>query len=87
MTFKLERISDGGRRVVRMIGAARCEHIAEISRQLDLCGPCASLDLEEVTVVGADVIRFLLARKRQGTELLHCPAYIHEWIAREGTRT
>jgi len=87
MTFKLERGSDGGRRVVRMIGAARSEHLPEISQQLDLCGPCAVLDLEEVTVVGAEVIRFLLARKRQGTELLHCPAYIREWMAREGTRT
>jgi len=87
MTFKLEHGSDGGRRVVRVIGAARSEHIPEISRQLDLCGPCAALDLEEVTVVGADVIRFLLARKRQGTDLLHCPNYIHEWMASEGKRT
>jgi len=32
--------------------------------------------------VGADVIRFLLARERQGIELLHCPTYIREWIKR-----
>jgi hypothetical protein len=87
MTFKLERRSDGGRWVVRMIGAAKSEHLGEIAEQLDLCGPWAALDLEEVTVVGADVVRFLLARERQGTELLHCPAYIREWIAKEGKRT
>jgi hypothetical protein len=82
--FKLESSSDGGRWILRMIGAAQREHLEEISRQLDLCGPRAALDLEEVTVVGADVIRFLLARERQGTELLNCPAYIREWIACEG---
>ena len=87
MTFKLERRSDGGRWVVRIIGAVKSDHLGEISKQLDLCGPCAALDLEEVTVVGADVVRFLLARERQGTELLHCPAYIREWIAKEGKRT
>jgi hypothetical protein len=87
MTFKLERGSDGGRQVVRMIGAATAEHLTEISRQLELCGTCAALDLEEVTVVGADVIRFLLAQERRGTEFLHCPAYIREWMAREVTRT
>lgn len=87
MTFKLERTADGGRWIVRMIGAAQREHLREISRQLDLCGPGAGLDLEEVTVVGADVIRFLLAREQQGTELLHCPAYIREWIAKESKRT
>jgi hypothetical protein len=82
MTFKLERSADGGRWIVRLIGAAKSEHLGEGSEQLDLCGPCAALDLEDVTVVGADVIRFLLARERQGIELLHCPAYIREWIKR-----
>jgi hypothetical protein len=82
MTFKLERSAGDGRWIVRMIGAAKPEHLGEISEQLDLCGPCAALDLEEVTVVAVDVIRFLLARERQGIELLHCPGYIREWIKR-----
>jgi len=82
MTFKLERSADDGRWIVRVIGAAKPEHLGEISEQLDLCGPCAALDLEEVTVVALDVVRFLLARERQGVELLHCPGYIREWIKR-----
>jgi hypothetical protein len=35
-------------------------------------------------VVGVEVIRFLGDCERQGTELLSCPAYIREWISREG---
>src|SRR3989441_10181021 len=65
MTFRLERSGDGGRWIVRMIGAAKAEHLGEISEQLDLCGPRAALDLEEVTVVGADVIRFLRSEERR----------------------
>ena len=84
MTLKLERRSDGGRSIVRMIGAVRAEHLEELSHQLEGCGPGGALDLEEVTVVSAEVVRFLLARERQGTELLHCPGFIREWIAREG---
>lgn len=86
MTLKLERCSDSGRSIVRMIGAARSEHLEEISHELEASGPGGALDLEEVTVVSAEVVRFLLACERQGTELLHCPAYIREWIAREATR-
>jgi hypothetical protein len=41
------------------------------------------LDLEEVTVVCVEVVRFLGSCERKGTELLHCPAYIREWISCE----
>ena len=84
MTFKLERRSEGARSIVRIIGAA--QHSEEISREFAACGPGAALDLEEVTVVSAEVVRFLLERERQGTELLHCPAYVREWIAQEQRR-
>jgi hypothetical protein len=82
MTFKIERGSDGARSTIRLIGFVKCEHLPEIAHQLQSCGPHAALDLEEVTVVGIDVVRFLGKRERQGTELLHCPAYVREWISR-----
>src|SRR5258705_11106444 len=59
MTFRLERRGGGGRWIVRMIGAAKAEHLGEISEQLDLRGPRAALDLEEGTDVGARAIRIL----------------------------
>jgi hypothetical protein len=69
---------------IRLIGSVKSEHLREIAHQLEICGPRAALDLEGVTVVGVNVIHFLVARERQGTELLHCPAYVREWISREG---
>jgi hypothetical protein len=84
MTLKLERGSDGDRSTLRLIGNVRFEDLVEIAEELELCGPGSALDLEEVTVVGVEVIRFLGERERQGTELLNCPAYVREWISREG---
>ena len=84
MTFKIERDSDGAQSTIRLVGPVKSEDLSEIAHQLQICGPGAALDLEGVTVVGVNVIHFLGERERQGTELLHCPAYIREWISREG---
>jgi hypothetical protein len=82
--FRIERRSNGGRSTIRLVGSVKSEDISEIAHQLEICGPGAALDLEGVTVVGVDVIHFLGERERHGTELLHCPAYVREWISREG---
>jgi hypothetical protein len=84
MTFKIERGSDGEQSTIRLIGSVKPEHLSEIAHQLEIYGPGAALDLERVTVVGANVIHFLGERERQGTKLLHCPAYVREWISRQG---
>ena len=83
MTFKIERGSNGEESTVRLIGSVKSEHLSEIAQQLEICGPGAALDLEGVTVVGGNVIHFLGEREREGTELVHCPAYVREWISRE----
>jgi hypothetical protein len=81
--LKLEQNSDGERTTIRLIGRARSEHLGEITNQMGSCGPNVTLDLEEVTVVDVHVVRFLGTCEEEGTELLHCPPYIREWISRE----
>lgn len=44
------------------------------------------LDLGEVTIVDANVIRFLMACEAKGIEFLHCPPFIREWILGEQDR-
>jgi len=43
------------------------------------------LDLEEVTLVDLDVVRFLGVSQADGVELVNCSPYIREWISRSGT--
>ncbi len=41
------------------------------------------LDMEHVTLVDVDGVRFLSECEAKGIELVHCSPYIREWIARE----
>jgi len=40
-------------------------------------------DLGDVTLVDADVIRFLGRSEQAGIRLVRCPPYVREWIRRE----
>ena len=42
-----------------------------------------ALDLDEVTLVDVEVVRFLGVCEAAGIALLHCSPYIREWIAKE----
>jgi hypothetical protein len=44
------------------------------------------LDLEGVTLVDIEVVRFLNACEKSGVELIHCWPYIREWMIRENAR-
>jgi hypothetical protein len=41
------------------------------------------LDLGEVNLVDVEVVRFLSECENEGVVLVHCPAYVREWILRE----
>jgi len=44
--------------------------------------PRLVFDLAETTLVDLAAVRFLAAHEGDGVELLRCPRYIREWIAR-----
>jgi hypothetical protein len=85
--LKLERRSAGERTNIRLIGRVRSEHLSEIMNQMGVRGPKVTLDLEDVTIVDLDVVHFLGTCEKEGTQLLHCPPFVREWISREGERT
>jgi anti-anti-sigma regulatory factor len=81
--LKIERQSDGKNTLIQLIGRIRAEHLEEIKRQIGTLPEPTILDLSEVTIVDADVIRFLSAIERERIQLAGCPPYIREWIMRE----
>jgi hypothetical protein len=85
--LKLELSSDGERTTLRLIGRVQSAHLSEIAEQMRMGGPKVSLDLEDITIVDVDVVRFLGKCERAGTQLLNCPPYVREWISREAERT
>jgi hypothetical protein len=69
--------------IIWLIGRIRAEDLEELKKQIDDSFEAKVLDLSEITIVDADVIRFLSVTEREGTRLMSCPPYVREWILRE----
>jgi len=83
IALKIERQSNENITMVSVIARIRSEHLSELETHLNDYSECVMLDLGEVTLVDADVVRFLSAREEAGVTLVRCPAYVREWILRE----
>ena len=83
MTLKIERNSMGSTTTIRLIGRIRSEHLLELKEEMASVGPRVVLDLDEVTLVDIDAVRFLAGCEAEGAQVLHCSAYIREWMLRE----
>ena len=81
--LKIERKSDGKTTIISLIGRIRSEDLDELKAQMDDKSERTILDLDDVTLVDAAVIRFLSSSEREGVTLVHCPPYVREWIGRE----
>ncbi len=83
MMLNIERHSDGHTTTIRLIGRMQAEHVPALQAVIQESTPRIVLDLEELTLVDAEAVRFLGSCRRGGFALLHCSPYIREWIARE----
>ena len=83
VTLKIDRRHT----TVRLIGRGRAEDLPEVTKQLEASGPGAVLQLDEVTLVDVDVVRFLNRCETEGVRLVSCSPYIREWISREQNRS
>jgi hypothetical protein len=68
MTLKIELIE--GR--IRLSGEFRSEHLDQVKAEIDRRGSPVVLDLEELTNVDVDGIRFLNAYEAKGISVSHC---------------
>ena len=83
MTLRIEVTRDGPRVAFRLAGRIRRENLGDLEDQIAGGGPSVVLDLDEVTLVDLDVVRFLKDAEAAGVELSHCPPFVREWIERE----
>jgi len=87
VTLKIEKIVRKRRTTVRLIGRVQAEDLEEIAKQLATSGPGLVLELDEVTLVDVDAVRFLNKCAAEGVRLINCSPYIREWMSRERDRT
>jgi hypothetical protein len=85
--LKIERIVNRHGTTVRLIGRVRGKDLVEVVRQLDASGLGTVLQLDEVTLVDVDVVRFLNRCEMEGVRLVDCSPYTREWMSREQNRS
>ena len=83
MSLKIEKHSVGNSTTIRLIGRMQADHLEELEKQIRESGPALTLDLEEVTLVDVEIVRFLGACEARGATLLNCSPYIRDWIGKE----
>ncbi len=75
--------SGGGHTSLRLSGRIQSEHLEALKAQIRRNSTAIVLDLEDVTLVDLDAVRFLGGCEAEGIGLLHCPPYVRQWILRE----
>jgi hypothetical protein len=83
MTLKIEKVSDASGTTLRLIGRMQIEHLQELKTQIELGGPNVSLDVEEMSLVDVEAVRFLGECQAQGVKIIGCAPYIRDWIESE----
>src|SRR2546423_11233165 len=85
MTLRIEKDSDGQRTTIRLIGRMQREHRKELKAQIKAGGASVTLDLNDVSLVDLDIIRFLATGQTEGISLVHCSPYINNWITKSAS--
>jgi hypothetical protein len=86
VTMKIEIMPGEEGNIIKLIGRLRAEYLPELKGRIETSGGRTALDMDEVTLVDVESVRFLSTCETQGVELRRCPAYIREWITRERDR-
>lgn len=82
--LRIQRSSKRGV-VFSLSGRIETEDVAELQRlfSLEAVGQDITLDLQEITLVDRDAVKFLARCEAESIKLENCPAYIREWIDSE----
>ena len=86
--LKIQRSSNNGV-VFSLSGRIEIEGVAELQRLLSLESACREivLDLQDVTIIDREAVKFLALCEIEKIKLENCPAYIREWIAADKGRS
>ena len=81
--LRIEKASDGQTTTLQLSGRIQSVNIGDIQAQMGDGHVRLFMDLDEVTLVDVEVVRFLSECEDGGIVLVHCPPYVREWILRE----
>jgi anti-anti-sigma regulatory factor len=82
--LKIHRTANG-EVILKISGQMEAENLVDVKMSLEseVDGRRIVLDLQDLTLVDRDAVTFLADCETDGVQIMNCPAYIREWIARE----
>jgi len=86
MTLKIDKRAERHGTTIKLIGEIQLADLGGLKAELQHSEPMIILDLEEVSLVDVDAIRFLAECEIQEVQVHNCSLYIREWIARERSK-
>ena len=86
MTLKIETRRGENGTIIKLSGRLRAEALPNLEAEIKASARVIALEMDEVTLVDLDVVRFLGICETQGVELRGCPPYIRQWITQEKER-
>ena len=72
MSFRIERSLSANDMILQIVGRLQSQNVEELKAQIADARPRVIFDLEGVTLVDLDVVRFLGACETSGIEVIHC---------------
>ena len=83
--LKIQRSAQGAFVLFTLSGRIQADKVPELQRLFDFEANKRHLtvDLQAVTLVDREAVRFLARCEADGITLVHCLAYIRQWIDRE----
>ena len=88
MSCRIDRVVGGeGLVVFRVSGRITAQEFGVLQDLLRQESGAVAIDLKDVQLVDREAVKLLAFREFKGLELRNCPAYIREWITREGVQS
>jgi len=81
--LRIERQSGRSSTNLKLSGRMQADRLSELLAEIEKCESPPSLDLEEVTLLDRDSVRFLIRCESKSVQLVNCPLFVREWITRE----
>ncbi len=83
--MKIQRSIKRDNAIFNLYGQIDAKELPELQRLLEAEEQkYVVLDLKEVKLIDRETLRFLAHCEENGIKIENCPAYIREWLLREG---
>ncbi len=82
MTFRIDEVSTGPPKVFRLSGRFRSAELEALRAAISDEPRGTIVDLQDVTLIDGEAVRFLASCETKGMKLLNCSPYIRDSIVR-----